>query len=603
MANSRNGITWRGKRDNGPKRAFLKVRVPTDVAAAAGKQFIQEALGTSDPKEAARLAAHRLAQLRDEWKAYREHQLTPDDFRRIGAAFYTREIEQDRKRRATYADAVEIDAIKLPPAQTDSDEALDDDALAFLDALIQPEQDADDRQETLAALRSGLRTGRPALLSQLSAKLSVETRRSLADAKLAVTDNAPEFREARDTIRRAWIASLETAIERDAGNFGHQPADEIVIPPPAAPKIKGDDVMSLWAIYERQNPNKVATDTLTYSRRAIEQFAQCQPKGFIAQQIDKAAVRRWHDILVEMPVKASETKEFKGLTPSQTVARNKVMEAPKPAISTKTVNKSLSALGSFCVWLIKRGTIDTANPVEGFYHAKPESTVRAYSSAELTSLFSSPAFIGCLGDDKLSQNIKPGDLKIRDERFWLPLVSLFSGARLGELAQLLIDDVRIEHGRHVFFITPEGDASKTLKTKQSARIVPVHRELERLGFIAHWQSMKDKGETRLFPDIERNDQNRIGGGFSRWYGRYATAIGLKSDRTVNFHSFRHSFIDACRSADFLDSEFAFAVGHARSGTKTTRGYGSISEGTINRACEIVDAVSYTGLDLKHLYAQ
>src|SRR5580704_904635 len=46
----------------------------------------------------------------------------------------------------------------------------------------------------------------------------------------------------------------------------------------------------------------------------------------------------------------------------------------------------------------------------------------------------------------------------------------------------------------------EADA-KRVKTEAGERFVPVHPELERLGFLRHWQAMKEAGRRRIFPDL------------------------------------------------------------------------------------------------------
>jgi hypothetical protein len=41
---------------------------------------------------------------------------------------------------------------------------------------------------------------------------------------------------------------------------------------------------------------------------------------------------------------------------------------------------------------------------------------------------------------------EPGSLIIRDERFWLPLIAVFSGMRQEEICQLHVEDVRQADG-------------------------------------------------------------------------------------------------------------------------------------------------------------
>ena len=87
-----------------------------------------------------------------------------------------------------------------------------------------------------------------------------------------------------------------------------------------------------------------------------------------------------------------------------------------------------------------------------------------FASEQLSALFSSPLYTGFQADGK---EHLPGDQPADDWRHWIPLIALFTGARLGEIAQLLTDDVRQLHGHWVFHITEEGDDEKNVKTEGS----------------------------------------------------------------------------------------------------------------------------------------
>jgi integrase len=62
------------------------------------------------------------------------------------------------------------------------------------------------------------------------------------------------------------------------------------------------------------------------------------------------------------------------------------------------------------------------------------------------------------------------------------------------------------------------------------------------------------------------------------------------DKSVNFHSFRHSFTDALRRGGFLDHEFSFMLGHTQN--NVTGRYGSLAEGDIARRVKLIEAVRY-----------
>jgi integrase len=120
-------------------------------------------------------------------------------------------------------------------------------------------------------------------------------------------------------------------------------------------------------------------------------------------------------------------------------------------------------------------------------------------------------------------------LEDRNGRFWVPLLSLWSGMRLNECCQLVINDVRYMREVPAIVIAEDtqvgGDEAdaKRVKTEAGERFVPVHPELERLGFLRHWQAMKEAGRRRLFPDLRPGANGYYSEPFSQWFGRYLKA--------------------------------------------------------------------------------
>jgi integrase len=179
-------------------------------------------------------------------------------------------------------------------------------------------------------------------------------------------------------------------------------------------------------------------------------------------------------------------------------------------------------------------------------------------------------------------------------------MSLFSGARLNELCQLLVDDLREIDGQWVIHITTDGSDDKTLKSKNAVRVVPVHPELVRLGVLDRRNEQLVRGETRLFSEIKADTRGNLSGFPSRWYGRYVARIGVKNDKKINFHSYRHSFVDALRRAGYYKEAYQPLIGHA--GASVTDRYGALPDGTLQKRVEMVEAVRYPDLDLSALYA-
>jgi integrase len=155
----------------------------------------------------------------------------------------------------------------------------------------------------------------------------------------------------------------------------------------------------------------------------------------------------------------------------------------------------------------------------------------------------------------------------------LPLIALFSGARLEELAQLRVGDLANVHGLGCYLnITDEGEGSQ-LKTKNARRRVPVHPELEALGFLAYWKSCRKEGREFVFPDLKPDVAGKRSGNWSKWFGRYKRDIGIADKRKV-FHSFRHGFIDACRAAGVQTEVRDVLVGHANDSVAAEYGEGN-----------------------------
>jgi integrase len=128
--------------------------------------------------------------------------------------------------------------------------------------------------------------------------------------------------------------------------------------------------------------------------------------------------------------------------------------------------------------------------------------------------------------------------------------------------------------------------------------VPIHPELERLGFLRHWQAMKEAGRSRLFPDLRPGATGYYSEPFSLWFGRYLKGPAVAAyTRKTTFHSLRHNYRDALRDTE-MSGEMVRALGGWSGGGSTSDDYGSGF--TPERLYGAIQAVRYDGLDLSHL---
>ncbi len=137
-----------------------------------------------------------------------------------------------------------------------------------------------------------------------------------------------------------------------------------------------------------------------------------------------------------------------------------------------------------------------------------------------------------------------------------------------------------------------------MKTTAARRVIPVHPELVRCGFVAYAEAQRDAGHARLFPELKRDARGHHAGAFSKWFARSLRRSGAKRPRT-SFHSFRHCFRDALREAD-VGREATLALGGwAGSGVADTVYGGGLRPSTLARE---IRKVRYD-VDLSHLHVR
>lgn len=579
---------------------YARIRVPLDVVDIVGKNELVKALGTKDENEAKR----RMWPVVEEWNRQFDdirsrRQITADDKAAATWQHYEAVLDRDEAARRALPTEAQINAA-LKTAIADAEKAGLDaaDPVAILGASLevqvlnaQKDYEAEARAVKLKTLRQHLASGETALIRD-------EVTGYVTDNKLL--PNAADTKDIARRMMRAEIEGLQRTLERDRGDYSGTPKDPIVKPISGAARqtaAPGESIMEVFAVYERENPNAVKPDTLAQARRDIGTFVDYVGSTCPVHRIDKKAVREWKALLLQYPVKATETKAFEGMKIAQIIKHNQTVG--KPTISTNTVNRYLSSLGAFCGWLVDHGYID-ANPVADMFLAKKKkSDAVPFTVEQMNTLFKSPFFTGVQSDEAVRFWNKPGNVTIRDFRYWVPLIMAFSGARPGEVAQLAVSDVREDRGHWIMHITDEGEGEKSVKTEGSMRVVPLHPMLVKLGFLRYHADMVKAGEKRLFPTASRNSRGQMFADFSRDFGRYLTKLGLKDGRGLSLYSFRHSATDALRRAGYLDDQFGFILGHTKA-TMTQR-YGILPQGMLEQRVELINAIKYPDLKIDHLF--
>ncbi|RYD80525.1 MAG: site-specific integrase, partial [Verrucomicrobiaceae bacterium] len=254
--------------------------------------------------------------------------------------------------------------------------------------------------------------------------------------------------------------------------------------------------------------------------------------------VSREACRDVLSVLQKLPPNAR--KRWPGRPPRDVAGE--AQERGVPGMSTANVNEYMTKLSSMLNWAVKEELL-ARNPARGLRIMDP---VRArdkrlpFALWQLQRIFSAPLYVG----DEAGYAL-PGPNRPRRARFWLPLLALMLGARLGELTQALTSDVQEIDGILCLIISASSGDGKRLKSDASHRLVPIHPELLRIGFALYVGDRRRAKDVRLFPDLTVDSLGLYSGKFSKWFARFLRTCDATSERTC-FHAFRHTFRDGLR---------------------------------------------------------
>jgi integrase len=208
---------------------------------------------------------------------------------------------------------------------------------------------------------------------------------------------------------------------------------------------------------------------------------------------------------------------------------NRILKMDIPAshlMSIKTINTMLGCYSELFKWALKNGYAST-NVFDGMLlkdSRKARDLRSPFNPSDLKRIFS----------DSVIRNPN------KDWQKWLPVLGLYTCARLNELCQLQKKDIAKVDGYWCISITDSGD-NQILKSVSSKRVIPIHEKLIELGFIDYVNSKGSAPNSMIFPDLKLLNE-RYSHTPSRWFSNIKNRVLDDSDRK-SFHSFRHTFVD------------------------------------------------------------
>lgn len=189
-------------------------------------------------------------------------------------------------------------------------------------------------------------------------------------------------------------------------------------------------------------------------------------------------------------------------------------------------------------------------------------------------------------------------------RIWIPLILLFQGFRLNEIAQIYLDQIVDKQGVPFFRIEATRPDQK-LKNYASKRKLPIHPKLIELGILKFIQQQRDKGHERLFQELYFTTDKGYGQAFSKhfntrefkkeWLDEEAINKLEEGNILLDLHSFRHNFAGSLKGL-IEDSLLKYYMGHITN-TETFDRYGKY------RPKQLLEGISkcvYEDLELSKL---
>lgn len=404
--------------------------------------------------------------------------------------------------------------------------------------------------------------------------------------------SAPAYREVLHRMLREFVKHLNAVAERQAGNF-------VETPPAPSPANSGPTLRELIDAYLSDPAASRNSKTLMTYRIVFDALAEIVGESKPARDITRGDCERVRDVLLKLPSNAR--KKYPGMPLLSAVELGAKDGAP--VLGPGTINNYLNNLAALFNWGIETWRAER-NPAKGLsvHDPVPAGKKRdAFPQDALPKVFQSPLYAGCVDDE--SGYAKPGPNHPRRGRFWVPLLALFHGLRLGEACQLHVADVQELEGVPVLLLTDDMPADmdeadrKRIKTDAGKRYVPLHPELVKIGFLGFVAEAQKAKRTRLFPD-QGKDAHGYYAPFSKWFARFLQKAGVKT-RKITFHSFRHSYRDALRRASVPRDVAQALGGWASQGTDDDYGSGL---GPAFLA-QYVGKVAFPALELCHLHVR
>jgi len=262
----------------------------------------------------------------------------------------------------------------------------------------------------------------------------------------ALTGSASAANQTRSILNKTDAGEVAGGIAPSSSEpslINPPPASRVPSPSPSSISIQKPDEDDLLLVdvgkkfvdYKRR---MVTPGTLTSIQSKVDLFLKILLENnnnhtLRISDLSAPKMRSFRDVLLKVPSKRG------GLPKDLSIKA--MLRMNLPPISAKTAKDTTVLIGEFLTWMETEGYPITGGLKGILSSAKSPKKKDAkkrlpFSSDDLQRLF-------------LSEAYRKSSIK-RASEYWIPLIALFTGARLGEIAQLHCSDIYEEQGVWVF---------------------------------------------------------------------------------------------------------------------------------------------------------
>ena len=266
--------------------------------------------------------------------------------------------------------------------------------------------------------------------------------------------------------------------------------------------------------------------------------------------------RDFKKIISSLPKYRNQSPRYRGLTIKQILSLDGV-EGQEP----KNINKLIYRVRVFFKWLKNNySEYVPQNHFDGLsiQEKKFDKPRDIFTNKELHKIFDTTPF--------LNNTIRNPHRRNKLASFFVPIVAIHTGMRLEEICQLRLEDVYKEGTVDIIRVTISKETK--LKTVTSQRIVPIHENLKRVGFLEYCNYMKKQKKERVFWDLTKS-RDGYGRNIGRYFMEYLRKVGVYEFQSKVFHSLRHTFITTLLQNGVREEVVNGLCGHKQKTMSTT----------------------------------